>query len=171
MHDASRRCPALKLFVSNIFFSLTGGETFSMCFWSDMEGERLESFLNIIYQYTISYQNLNLKIYSRILNIIGIKIGTLILRQFLNKCLYFYSLKISELSFTVQTLRWDACALGSCATRQPATAWTGAAQQLWCQSYHFYFCSCNKYILCSFYVWQVFAFLAIKNHVLYMLHV
>ena len=61
MHDASRRCPALKLFVSNIFFSLTGGETFSMCFWSDMEGERLESFLNIIYQYTISYQNLNLK--------------------------------------------------------------------------------------------------------------
>ena len=29
-----------------------------MCFWSDMEGERLKSFLNIIYQYTISYQNL-----------------------------------------------------------------------------------------------------------------
>ena len=102
MHDASRRCPALKLFVSNIFFSLTGGETFSMCFWSDMEGERLESFLNIIYQYTISYQNLNLKIYGRILNIIGMKIETLILRQLLNKCLYFYSLNISELSFTVQ---------------------------------------------------------------------
>ena len=40
-----------------------------MCFWSDMEGERLESFLNIIYQYTIFYQNLNLKIYGRILNI------------------------------------------------------------------------------------------------------
>ena len=58
MH-AARSCPAQKLFVSNIFFSLTGGETFSMCFWSDMEGERLESFLNIIYQYTISYQNLN----------------------------------------------------------------------------------------------------------------
>ena len=68
-----------------------------MCFWSDMEGERLESFLNIIYQYTISYQNLNLKIYGRILNIIGMKIETLILQQFLNKCLYFYSLNISEL--------------------------------------------------------------------------